>query len=51
MTLHHPGASLRALFTNLKWAAGFVIGISGWALYIIALSLASAAIPRADHLS
>jgi len=47
MTLRHPGASLYALFTNLKWAAGFVIGISGWALYIIALGLAPLSLVQA----
>jgi hypothetical protein len=47
LTLRHPVASLRALFTNLKWAAGFVIGISGWALYIIALGLAPLSLVQA----
>jgi hypothetical protein len=47
LTLRHPGASLHALFTNLKWAAGFVLGICGWALYIIALGLAPLSLVQA----
>lgn len=40
LTLRHPLASLSALFTNWKWLAGFATGLSGWALYIVAVSLA-----------
>jgi hypothetical protein len=40
LTVRHPLKSLSLLFTNWRWLAGFVIGLSGWALYIIALSFA-----------
>ena len=47
LTLRHPLSSLAALFTNWKWLAGFVTGLSGWALYIIALGLAPLALVQA----
>ena len=47
LTLRRPGASLRLLFTNLKWAAGFVTGLCGWALYIVALRLAPLSLVQA----
>ena len=37
LSLRHPVASLAALFSNLRWLAGFAIGIGGWGLYIAAL--------------
>jgi hypothetical protein len=47
LTLQHPLSSLSALFTNWKWLAGFVAGLSGWAFYIIALGLAPLALVQA----
>ncbi|HEY6275700.1 MAG TPA: hypothetical protein VIX86_05160 [Streptosporangiaceae bacterium] len=47
LSLLHPAASLRALFTNRIWAAGFTSGIAGWALYIIALGLAPLSLVQA----
>jgi hypothetical protein len=40
LTLRRPVHSLRLLFTSLRWLAGFVVGILGWALYVGALALA-----------
>ena len=40
LTVRHPLKSLSSLFASWRWLAGFVTGLSGWALYIIALSLA-----------
>jgi len=40
LTVWHPLKSLSYLFTNWRWLAGFVTGLSGWALYIAALSFA-----------
>ncbi len=47
LTLRHPLASLSALFTNLRWLAGFVIGLTGWALYIVALWFAPLSLVQA----
>lgn len=40
LSLRSPLGSLRALFRELAWLTGFLIGILGWALYIVALTLA-----------
>jgi uncharacterized membrane protein len=40
LTIRHPWHSLRLLFANRRWLFAFVIGITGWALYILALRLA-----------
>ncbi|HUC22501.1 MAG TPA: hypothetical protein VMA73_07330 [Streptosporangiaceae bacterium] len=47
LTLRHPFASLAALFTNLRWVTGFVTGLAGWALYIVALDLAPLSLVQA----
>jgi hypothetical protein len=47
LTLRHPFASLSALFTNLRWVTGFVTGLAGWALYIVALDLAPLSLVQA----
>jgi hypothetical protein len=47
LTLRHPFASLAALFTNLRWVIGFVTGLAGWALYIVALDLAPLSLVQA----
>lgn len=47
LSLRHPLASLSALFTDPRWVAGFVAGLGGWALYIIALDLAPLSLVQA----
>jgi hypothetical protein len=47
LTVRHPFASLSALFTNLRWVIGFVTGLAGWALYIVALDLAPLSLVQA----
>ena len=47
LTLRHPLASLSALFTNLRWVTGFVTGLAGWAMYIVALDLAPLSLVQA----
>ncbi|HXP19068.1 MAG TPA: hypothetical protein VN840_05410 [Streptosporangiaceae bacterium] len=47
LTVRHPIASLSALFTDRHWIAGFVTGLGGWALYIIALYLAPLSLVQA----
>jgi hypothetical protein len=36
----HPLASLSRLFTSWRWLTGFLVGLGGWGLYILALALA-----------
>ncbi|HEX7084129.1 MAG TPA: hypothetical protein VF186_08455 [Gaiellaceae bacterium] len=40
LRLRRPLRSLRLLFGDRRWAAGFAAGIGGWALYVAALALA-----------
>ncbi len=40
LTLRAPIRSLRSLFGDLSWLAGFVVGILGWVFYLAALALA-----------
>ena len=47
LTLRRPILSLRLLFTNLRWLAGFFVGIVGWALYVAALALAPLSLVQA----
>jgi hypothetical protein len=47
LTLRHPIRSLRTLFANLSWLAGFAVGLGGWALYIAALRLAPLSLVQA----
>jgi hypothetical protein len=47
LTLRHPLVSLSALFTSWRWLAGFVTGLAGWGLYIIALGLAPLSLVQA----
>ncbi len=47
LTLCHPLSSLAALFSNWQWLAGFVTGLSGWALYIVALGFAPLSLVQA----
>jgi hypothetical protein len=37
LSLRHPFASLRSLFTNMRWLVGYVAGWVGWGIYIVAL--------------
>jgi hypothetical protein len=47
LSLRHPVRSLASLFTSWRWLAGFLIGISGWALYIVALRFAPLSLVQA----
>lgn len=47
LSLRHPIVSLRSLFTNLRWLAGFLAGIGGWVLYVAALALAPLSLVQA----
>ncbi len=47
LSLRHPVTSLHSLFTNWQWLTGFVTGLSGWALYIIALAFAPLSLVQA----
>jgi hypothetical protein len=38
LSLAHPLRSLRRLFSNPRWLAGFLVGILGWVFYVIALA-------------
>jgi hypothetical protein len=37
LSLRRPLGSLRLLFTHRRWTAGFLVGIGGWVLYVVAL--------------
>lgn len=37
LALRHPVWSLRSLFADRRWLLGFVVGIGGWVLYVLAL--------------
>jgi hypothetical protein len=47
LSLRRPLGSLRLLFTNLRWLAGFFTGIGGWVLYVAALALAPLSLVQA----
>jgi hypothetical protein len=40
LSLRAPVRSLRSLFRDRSWIAGFLAGILGWVLYVVALALA-----------
>jgi hypothetical protein len=42
-----PLASLRSLFGDPRWLAGFLVGLSGWALYVAALAIAPLSVVQA----
>ncbi len=42
-----PLRSLRLLFTHGRWTIGFVVGLGGWALYVLALRLAPLSLVQA----
>jgi hypothetical protein len=47
LSLRRPLASLSALFTSRRWLAGFIGGLAGWGLYIVALDLAPISLVQA----
>ncbi len=47
LSLRRPLASLSALFTSGRWLAGFIGGLAGWGLYIVALDLAPISLVQA----
>lgn len=47
LRLRHPLSSLSSLFRNWQWLVGFITGLGGWALYIIALDFAPLALVQA----
>jgi hypothetical protein len=47
LSIRRPVRSLRALFGSARWLLGYLVGIGGWGLYIIALSLAPLSIVQA----
>jgi S-formylglutathione hydrolase FrmB len=47
LTLRRPLHSLGLLFTSRRWLVGFVSGIGGWALYVVALALAPLSLVQA----
>jgi hypothetical protein len=47
LELRRPLRSLRLLFANLRWLAGFLAGIGGWMLYVAALALAPLSLVQA----
>lgn len=47
LSVRRPLRSLRLLFSNLSWLAGFAVGLAGWALYVAALRLAPLSLVQA----
>jgi hypothetical protein len=47
LSARRPVASLKALFSDLRWVVGFVVGLAGWALYVVALRLAPLSLVQA----
>ena len=47
LSVRRPLHSLGLLFSNLRWLAGFVAGLGGWALYVVALMLAPLSLVQA----
>lgn len=47
LSLRRPLASLKVLFVNLRWLAGYLVGWAGWALYILALHFAALSVVQA----
>jgi drug/metabolite transporter (DMT)-like permease len=47
LTVRRPIASLRLLFAHRAWLVGFVVGIGGWVLYVVALALAPLSLVQA----
>jgi hypothetical protein len=47
LTVRHPLSSLSSLFRNWRWLAGFLVGLGGWGLYIVALRFAPISLVQA----
>lgn len=47
LSIRRPIHSIRALFTVPRWLFGFVAGIGGWVLYVVALKLAPLSLVQA----
>ncbi len=47
LSIRHPWRSLRLLFASPRWLFAFLVGIGGWALYIVALRLAPLSLVQA----
>jgi hypothetical protein len=47
LSLRHPWTALRLLFTNGRWVLGYVAGLGGWGLYIVALFFAPISLVQA----
>jgi hypothetical protein len=47
LRLRRPLEALKALFHNRRWLAGFLGGIGGWVLYVVALRLAPLSLVQA----
>ncbi len=47
LSVRRPLVSLRLLFANLRWLTGFVVGLAGWALYVVALRMAPLSLVQA----
>ena len=47
LTIRHPWRSLGLLFRNRRWRFAFIVGVAGWALYILALRLAPLSLVQA----
>lgn len=47
LAVSRPLRSLRLLFSNLRWLAGFFAGVGGWVLYVVALKLAQLSLVQA----
>jgi hypothetical protein len=47
LSVGRPLSSLRSLFGNRAWVAGFVVGLAGWVFYVAALALAPLSLVQA----
>jgi hypothetical protein len=47
LSIRHPVRSLGLLFGHRRWLIAFLVGIAGWALYIVALRLAPLSLVQA----
>jgi len=47
LSVRRPLRSLRLLFRDLRWLAGFAAGLGGWAVYVAALRLAPLSLVQA----
>lgn len=47
LALRHPLRSLCSLFSSWRWLTGFVTGLGGWAIYIVALRFAPLSLVQA----